>query len=336
MGALWSAPAAPPPDPHAAALANDPHLLAELYPRTDGQKHTLRSGRVVGYLEYGDVSATSERTVLFFHGTPGTRFSFHPRHARVCKERGVRVIVVERPGFGLSGRCEGRTLLGFADDVVEVLQGLGVGEGVVAMGYSAGGPYALAFAKQCAERLRCCVVVSGPCPPREVGLEKVTQGMSRPSWWAWFVARRMPWALGVLCWLSGRAAVRGVFEAERADLSTVDNEVFRGDVGLRRAWAASTMELHARRGGTRAEVEDYRLFAGDWGFALSDLKAVQCFIYGGEEDDKCTPGMWRVLRGGLGTVAEASHLQPGKGHLYFYELFESILEDVGLVGAAGV
>ena len=55
------------------------------------------------------------------------------------------IIVLERPGCGLSTSKPDRTLLGWADDVVEFSEIVGFSQFSV-VGFSAGGPFALACA----------------------------------------------------------------------------------------------------------------------------------------------------------------------------------------------
>lgn len=329
MGGAWSRPE-PPPDPHQAKLENNKHLLRELYPRSDGQRHVLTDGRTIGFAAYGAPRSLARHTVVFMHGTPGTRFFFHSDHAKAAAAAGVRVIVPERPGFGLSSECKGRTLLGFADDVAELLGVLQL-EKVSVIGYSAGGPYALALAKRWPLSVENVAVVSGLSPPWLDKVDSVTRGMSRTSWWGYFVARRLPWLLPFLCRLMAGGAVRKVLEPSRDEFTAEENDVFRSNMGIRFLFAASTLELYSRPCGASAEAWDYRLFAQDWGFELAELpESVPVYLYAGEEDDKVTPNMWRVLMSGLPNVAKESHLQPEKGHLYFYELFPTILTDMGL------
>lgn len=58
----------------------------------------LADGRRIGYAEYGDAQGAA---VLAIHSTPGSRFMFALTD-RAARERGLRIIAPERPGYGLS------------------------------------------------------------------------------------------------------------------------------------------------------------------------------------------------------------------------------------------
>lgn len=285
MGGFLSKPE-PLDDPHGESLRSNKHLLKEIYPRTDGLKFKLSSGRTLGYVILGAVNAPPERTIVYFHGTPGTRFFFHESHAKEAERVNVRIIIPERPGFGLSTPQPDRTLLSFADDVAELLGNLELQQ-VVSLGYSAGGPYALALAKRWPLSVSKVAVVSSLSPVWLDKVDKVTQGMSRLSWWGYFVARRLPWLLPFLTHMMSGSAVRDIFKPKRDDFTEAENEIFRNDLGIRSLFAASTMELYARRSGSKAEAEDYRLFAKSWGFELAEMpENIPVLAYAGEDDDK--------------------------------------------------
>lgn len=70
----------------------------------------------------------------------------------------VRLIGVDRPGLGLSDPAPGRTLLDWADDVAGLIEARGLGP-TPAVGFSQGGPFALACAA--AGVVRAVAIVSG-------------------------------------------------------------------------------------------------------------------------------------------------------------------------------
>ncbi len=101
----------------------------------------LHDGRTLGYAEYG----IAERKALFyFHGHPGARLEARFL-AEQAEQAGVRLIGVDRPGMGLSTFKANRRLLDWPDDVVELADRLRLNRFAV-VGFSGGGPYALACA----------------------------------------------------------------------------------------------------------------------------------------------------------------------------------------------
>ena len=109
----------------------------------------LRDGRALAYREWGDPDGTP---VVFVHGTPGSSIWSPDPHQDVTRARRVRLITVDRPGFGGSDVLPGLTLGRWVGDVAELADGLGLGPfGVVSI--SAGGPWAAACAALIPERL---------------------------------------------------------------------------------------------------------------------------------------------------------------------------------------
>jgi pimeloyl-ACP methyl ester carboxylesterase len=108
-------------------------------PRAEGHFY-LPGGRRIGYAEYGDPSGA---VVLWFHGTPGARRQFPLLGRRAANKLGLRVVVVERPGSGLSDPHPYAAVADWATEMAHVADALGAQRlGVV--GLSGGGPYALA------------------------------------------------------------------------------------------------------------------------------------------------------------------------------------------------
>lgn len=116
---------------------------------------TLSDGRQIGFCEYGDPDGYP---LFMFHGVPGSRYQ-RPSEG-VTRSRGIRLFVLERPGFGLSGRKKERTLLSWADDVSAFADCLKI-ERFGVLGLSAGGPYALSCAFSLPERVSSVFVISG-------------------------------------------------------------------------------------------------------------------------------------------------------------------------------
>ena len=108
----------------------------------------LRDGRKVAVEEYGDPSGVP---ALWFHGAFSSRLEAWSLD-EPAKELGVRVLSLDRPGLGGSDPLPGRTVVGYGDDVREVLDELGVDKAAVG-GLSNGGMYAMAVASVLPDRV---------------------------------------------------------------------------------------------------------------------------------------------------------------------------------------
>ncbi|SFR61084.1 alpha/beta fold hydrolase [Halogeometricum limi] len=116
--------------------------------------------RTVSYADYGDPAGVP---VLFFHGTPGSRLLGRLFHDS-ARRRGVRLLAPDRPGYGRSSPWPSRTLADTGRFVEPVLSDADV-DRVGVVGFSGGGPHALAFAATHGRRVRRVDVVSGAVPP---------------------------------------------------------------------------------------------------------------------------------------------------------------------------
>jgi pimeloyl-ACP methyl ester carboxylesterase len=82
---------------------------------SDGEAITLADGRRIGY---GAVGPEHGWPVLYFHGCPGSRFDARvPGAEELVHERGIRMFVPERPGYGLSDRSPRRRVVDWAEDI---------------------------------------------------------------------------------------------------------------------------------------------------------------------------------------------------------------------------
>lgn len=116
----------------------------------------MKDKRRICYAQYGDADGFP---VFFCHGIFGSRLQRHPDDS-IIKALGMRLIIPDRPGFGLSDAKADRTLLDWADDMVQLADSLDIDRFSV-LGYCSGGPHALACAYRYPERvLRLCLVSS--------------------------------------------------------------------------------------------------------------------------------------------------------------------------------
>lgn len=233
----------------------------------------------VAYVEYGDPGGVP---VLFFHGTPGSRL-LGELYDDTARERGVRVIALDRPGYGDSDPWDDRTLANTGAFAAPVLADAGVDSAGV-VGFSGGGPHALAFGASHPGCVRRVDLVAGATPP-DCG-----PGEPRSQRMLGTLAARAPWLLsgllGVQVWLARRRPAVVVGQYTSGDTDDPSGEV-AALVG--RDFVAG---LESSRAGLATEA---RLFTREWDFPLERVTA--------------PVGLWHGTRDGNVPIEGARELQ---------------------------
>lgn len=280
-----------------------------------GQQARLPNGRSLGYAEYGDPTG---RPILFFPSAPSSRL-LHPPEGPT-RSRGARVIVVERPGFGLSDFQKGRELLDWPEDVISFADALGIERFPVA-GNSAGAPYAAACAFKIPERVTKAALISGLGP---TDLPGVIEEMPRIRRAGVAVARRAPWLLRATLWLMGNPNhnPERFFQRMLSGNSAVDQEILSRPENRR-----MLMENYAEamRAGVRGFAREGIILSNAWGFGLEDI-TIPVHVWHGEEDANVSLSAARHVANTI-PDCRASFL-PGEGHWLYLEHWEEILSSL--------
>ena len=112
------------------------------------QSIRLASRRTVGFADFG---RPGDPAVLWCHGGPGSRLE--PAYvAPSALDAGLRIVGLDRPGYGLSTPQPGRAIRDWVDEALTVADHLGI-DRFVTVGISTGGAYALAVAASAPERV---------------------------------------------------------------------------------------------------------------------------------------------------------------------------------------
>lgn len=149
-------------------------LGAKPDPVVEGMWVELPEGRRLGYAEYGDPRG---KPVFYFHGLPGSRLEARLL-APAAAALGIRLIAVDRPGYGRSDPQPARRLADWPGDVAALADALAI-DRFYLIGVSGGGPYALACACDLAPRVRAAAVVCGLGPVGEAALRRSMRGLAR-------------------------------------------------------------------------------------------------------------------------------------------------------------
>lgn len=276
-------------------------------------------GRQLEYL----VSGPAAGAALLFHvGTPnaGTLIRAVTEPAAAL---GLRVITYSRPGYGQSTAKPGRTIADCVPDVRAVLDAVGV-ETFHTLGWSGGGPHALACAALLPDRCLGAATLAGVAPYPAAGIDFL-DGMDESNI-AEFTAA-FEGVEAVTAFLEPMPAVFGgatgesVIEGMAGLLSSVDQAALTGDF-------ADDMAA-AIRGAVASGIAGWRdddlSFVEPWGFALSSI-TVPVSVWQGRKD-RMVPfahGQWLAAN----IPGAQAHLFATEGHLSLVSQFDTILEDL--------
>ena len=242
----------------------------------DPQKIPLKNGRTLAYTQFGDPTG---KPVFFFHGWPGARLQGAATDD-AGKKLGVRIIAIDRPGFGQSDYQPQRTLLDWPDDILALANILEI-EQFSVLGLSGGGPYALACAyKLPTERLQGTAVVCGVGPSDTA--EEVA-GFAEQHQKILGTVRKAPWLVRMIFWNTVRKRNKDPEKAMDemiAELPEPDQAALN-DPRAKPLLITSGSDSFAP--GVKGHTYEMTLFAAPWGFAYEDI-AVPIQLWHGEQD----------------------------------------------------
>ena len=278
-------------------------------------QRTLRlpDGRRLGLAEYGQPDG---RPVFGFFGAAARRFR---PDDRVTAAAGVRLMVLERPGFGLSDPLAPRTLLEWTRDVTALADALGL-ERFAVIGSSQGGPYGAACAYQLRPRVTALALVSALSSFEIPG---VTEGMAAPLRLLPVLARRVPW---LVTWMNQAAAGMARRNPERffqqtfGALPAVDQQAVQTNPEIKSSMIADVPEIY--RQGSVGVNQAVQVACRPWGFRAEDIR-VPTVVWQGEADPNVPPAMGRYLARAIPN-AEA-HFVPGAGHFLGFTHWAEVL-----------
>jgi pimeloyl-ACP methyl ester carboxylesterase len=236
-----------------------------------------------------DVGDPAGTPVVYLHGGGDSRLSRHPDDS-VAAELGVRLLAVDRCGPAVRGR----TLRSWAEELAAALDPARFG----VVGWSAGGPHALALAAVAPERVTRVVLVGSMPPPDRVRV--LPQDVQR----AMRVARFAPW-------LASRSLERwGKVPPPPT-----------GDAASDEAYARGRLESFRHGGMWLARELAY--LGRPWGFALADVRA-PVTLWWGDDDRVCPPSLAQVYAERLPNAEP--RLVPGT-HQLLFQRWRDILAD---------
>jgi pimeloyl-ACP methyl ester carboxylesterase len=284
---------------------------------------TTQDGRQLEYLVTGPAEG---RALLFHSGTPSAVVDFSGVTGAAAA-LGLRTIGYSRPGYGRSTARTGRSVADAVEDVTALLDELEVTD-FLTLGWSGGGPHALACAALLSDRCRAATVLASVAPYQARDLDFLA-GMGQDNIEEFGAAiggfDEIEAFLRPLLGHFRQVTAASLTEDLASLLSSVDTSVLTGVFADELA--------HAFRRAVETGIDGWRdddlAFVEHWGFAVSDI-AVPVAVWQGREDRMVpfTHGEWladEIPR------AEA-HLLDHAGHLSLIGQIDEILASLVTLG----
>jgi pimeloyl-ACP methyl ester carboxylesterase len=276
---------------------------------------TLKDGRRLGFAEYGDKNG---QPLFFFHGWPGSRLRGRDSH-EIVKKLHLRMISVDRPGYGLSDYQVNRKLLDWPKDIIELADALHLHKFAV-VGISGGGPYAAVCAYKIPERITKTGIIVGLGPHTIKGAFEGVAWMGRIGWENY---DRIPFLADISASISlvqSRYFPNLVTFAFRAK---ADREVLNLDAKKDMAMVAK----EAYRQGSKGPALDLKIYTTDWGFTVDDIRS-NVYLWYGDSDKNVSLNMGKYY---------AKHIKnsklkiyPNEGHILLKRHAEEIFSTMGI------
>ncbi len=275
----------------------------------------LADGRRLAYAEYG---AETGRPLILLHGTPGGRLQASIMDA-AARQAGIRIIAPDRPGMGYSDPMPDLSFVGYAGDIVQLLEHLDMRRAVIA-GISGGGGFALACGHALPDVVSQVVLVAAavPVPWRsQIG----TLWQSRLLQ---ILAIYFPRLAAALLHRAFRGdADEDALQRMSAKFPAADRRILqRADVRTLFLGGANRDML---RQGATAAIHEMALYGRSLGFDLRDLRVPVHLVHG--DADRNVP--LSVAQYAAAHIFGAElEVVPGAAHLFIIESPQFLLERV--------
>ncbi|HSS94624.1 MAG TPA: alpha/beta fold hydrolase [Candidatus Dormibacteraeota bacterium] len=275
------------------------------------------------------VDGPDRGTVLLFHyGTPSAAV----RNAMItapAAKRGLRTVVYSRPGYASSTPNPGRAVADAAQDSETILDALAA-DRFVTVGWSGGGPHALACAALLSERCLAAATIGSVAPNEAEGLDW-SAGMGPENIAEFAAAVSGEQSLGAFL----EKAAEGLREVTGPEVaaalgglvSQVDKDALSGEFGdiLADSFRRSVST------GIAGWRDDDLAFVRPWGFELTSMR-VPVAIWQGAQDLMVPYDHGRWLSAHV--TGAQQRLLEDEGHLSLLKHIDRILEDLVELGTA--
>lgn len=278
----------------------------------------LPRGRRLAYAQFGDPAGLP---VVLLHGLPGSRVQRHPDDS-IAARLGLRVLMPDRPGCGLSDPDPKRRIADWTSDLATMLDTLKIDQ--VALGaWSGGAPYACAAATAMPHRVSRLALVSPMSPlDRPGALDDAPDFAKRGL----KLVQTAPFLIGPAVASWHRKLLKEPDTIARTlsvRLSRADRQLFDSP-SLQKLFIS--MLLDATQQGPQGLTTELKLLVAPWGVDLHAIAAPTA-VWHGDEDRIVPPSMGRWMAGAIPGATFRN--VPGGGHFVAFQIWEELLTWLG-------
>lgn len=261
----------------------------------DARSLRLDDGRVLAWDEWGNPGGFP---ILYAHGTPGSgREAQLLDHA--ARDLDLWIIAPHRPGYGGSTHLPGRSVLEWAEDAHVLADHLGL-DRLALLGFSGGGPHAIAFALRYPSRVSAAGLIASAGAPSGPGA----------------LLARLGWSVGMpaLAALLGLPRVVGLPSAGRRAVARFKSSRRTNRVA---SIVAESLDTAVGQGpsGLRGAIRDSWAIYAPWAKYLNwnPPHTPQFLLWHGADDTTVKPDISHRLSKAL--AGSKLTILPGVGHM---------------------
>jgi pimeloyl-ACP methyl ester carboxylesterase len=274
----------------------------------------LPDGRKLGYYVVG-----MGKPVVYFHGTASSRLEVLLLRELANSAR-LKIIGIDRPGYGLSTFCPRASLQDFNSDVNSLTGHLGF-ERFGVLGWSGGGAFALAYLACNPERVTTAVIAGAPALPFDVSTAHnmpLARFIMKTPFVGLFAMKRMRSQVlkangDISTFLRSRQGKQMLHACSKSDLK------FFSDPAWLKLMYQSMAEAFRHNDGVKAVLIEHQAFIKPWPFSFSRIPAGKLFVWHGSEDKTCRVANSLLI---AKSVAGAQlEIFEGAGHCVMFDNF---------------
>lgn len=316
--------------------------------RDEENSFTLPSGRTIGYARYG-VADSAHPPIIYSHGYPSSRTEA-AMWSKDLFSSGLRLIAVDRPGYGLSTQLEKpvseRNVLDFATDIQSVADHLKITQFHV-MGLSGGGPTAFATGYLMPERILSVIVVAG-FASYAINTRKdvysqlhwlnklgLTVPYYFPGLYRWGYGIVVPWFLGRLSKATYEKTIST--SAFKKAANTPDGQLLLGPDGeeFYNDSMRNIKEATRQSDWTNVHVDEMIVVYRDWPFQFGDIKVKNVRLFYGDKDAQTPYETGVQLQNAIGGDCALKRIEGGTHATVAVRGVEWICETLGIAYVKG-